>query len=213
MNDEQLAAVSRTQIFLAFLYIGATSFGGGVVAYLREHLVARRRWLDEDEFLAVLEIGETVPGLISTNVAVLVGSRLGGVTGAIAAAMGMIIPGAAAVSVLGVLYVRFRGDADVAAALAGVAAAAVGLVLAVTLQIGKREMKRITDLLILATVFVLVGMLHVSLVPVLVLIAPIAIWTYHPADNTEKPAQPPVAHGDLSAQHRKQPDDPAKGAS
>ena len=73
------------QLFGVFLYIGATSFGGGVIAYLREHLVERQKWLDHDHFLASLEIGETVPGLISTNVAVIVGSRLRGVLGSVVA--------------------------------------------------------------------------------------------------------------------------------
>ena len=44
-------------IFRTFLVIGGTSFGGGMVAYLREMLVTRRRWLDDDEFIVALEIG------------------------------------------------------------------------------------------------------------------------------------------------------------
>lgn len=65
MNDAPPPAskVSLAKLSGVFLYIGATSFGGGVVAYLREHLVERQKWLDEDQFLAALEIGETVPGL------------------------------------------------------------------------------------------------------------------------------------------------------
>ena len=172
--------MSLPEIFAGFLKIGATSFGGGVVAYLREHLVERRRWVDEDGFLAALEIGQTVPGLVSTNVSVIVGSHLHGVAGAIVAVLGMTLPGAIVVFVLGLIYARFRTDPDVSAVLAGVAAAAVGLILAVALQIGRREITRWRDVPIVAAAFVLVGLLHVSLVPVLIVLAPIAIAMNRP---------------------------------
>lgn len=155
--DTPPPTVSLARLFRVFAVIGATSFGGGVVAYLREHLVERQRWLDEDRFLAALEIAETAPGLNSTNVAVIVGSRLRGVAGAIVAVMGMALPGAVVVSVLGVLYARFKGNPDVNAVLNGVGAAAVGLLLAVTLQIGRRSLERWQDLAILIPTFVLVG--------------------------------------------------------
>ena len=66
MNDAPTQApnVSLAKLFGVFFYIGATSFGGGVIAYLREHLVSRQKWLDERHFLAALEISQTVPGLL-----------------------------------------------------------------------------------------------------------------------------------------------------
>jgi chromate transporter len=171
-------------LFRVFFFIGATSFGGGVVAYLREHLVERRRWIEEDQFLAALEIGDSVPGLNATNVAVIVGSHLRGLAGAIVAAIGIALPGAIVVSVLGVLYARYKDDPDVDAILNGVGAAAVGLILAVTLQIGGRALKRWQDFAILLPTFVLVGLLHVSLLPVLVVLAPIAIRMNRPEQTT-----------------------------
>ena len=68
-----------------FLFIGATSFGGGVVAYLRDSLVEKHRWLDDASFLEVLSISQTLPGLNATNMAVLVGDRLRGLPGAMIA--------------------------------------------------------------------------------------------------------------------------------
>ncbi len=203
VNELPQPAVRLTTIFWVFLYIGATSFGGGLVAYLREHLVERQRWLDEDQFLASLEIGETVPGLISTNVSVIVGSRLGGIRGAIAAAAGIIVPGAIAVFGLGLFYAHFKGNPEVAAGLSGVGAAAVGLILAVTLQIGHRELAFGSDLAILASAFLLVGVWHISLVPVLVVLAPIAIWANRPAPAELEAyhARQAAFHAQLAAHH------------
>lgn len=97
--------VSLWGIFLAFAKIGATSFGGGIVAYLRDALVEEHQWVDDDEFLAALEIGQTLPGLNATNIAVIVGRKLHGAPGATAAALGMLLPGTLAVMVLGVLNI------------------------------------------------------------------------------------------------------------
>ena len=192
------------QLFGVFLYIGATSFGGGVVAYLREHLVERQKWLDHDHFLASLEIGETVPGLISTNVAVIVGGRLRGVLGSVAAVLGMTLPGALAVFLLGLAYARFRSNPEVGATLSGIGAAAVGLIFAVTLQIGFREIKRWRDVAILVPTFVLVGIIHVSLLPVLVVLAPIAVQLNHPSKKelSAYHAQQATYHAQLAEHHQ-----------
>lgn len=172
--------VSLRKIFLAFAKIGATSFGGGIVAYLRDALVEEHQWVDDDEFLAALEIGQTLPGLNATNIAVIVGRKLRGAPGATAAALGMLLPGTLAVMVLGVLYIKFRHNPHVAAVLAGVAAAAVGLLLQVTLKIGKKQFLSLRDLCFLIPVFILVGVFHVSLLVTLVLVAPLAIWIHRP---------------------------------
>src|SRR5262245_66311858 len=87
--------VSIPRIFAAFLLIGATSFGGGVVAYLRDSLVAKHKWIDDKTFVELLGISQTLPGLNATNMAVLVGDRLRGAAGAISAIWGIRLAGSA----------------------------------------------------------------------------------------------------------------------
>jgi chromate transporter len=171
---------SLADIFVAFALIGVTSFGGGIVAYLRDALVEKRRWLDEDEFMAALEISQTLPGLNSTNMSVIAGRKLRGAPGAVAAVLGMVLPGAALVMALGFAYARFRHEGAVPLVLAGAAAAAVGLLLQVTLKIGWRQLVNPRDLALVAAVFVLAGLLHVSLVATLVAVAPLSIWLNRP---------------------------------
>nr|WP_231711090.1 chromate transporter [Xanthobacter dioxanivorans] len=88
-----LVQATILEIFLTFLLIGATSFGGGVVAYLRNALVVQKGWLDEEEFLTALEISQALPGLNATNMSVIVGDRLRGPVGAVAGFLGMTLPG------------------------------------------------------------------------------------------------------------------------
>ena len=175
-----------TEIFRAFFRIGVTSFGGGLVAYLRDEIVTKKGWMTPDDFLAALEIGQTLPGLNSVNVAIIVGRRLAGARGAIAAATGLVIPGAVILVILGLLYVRFRDNRDVAAALAGIAAAAVGLLLQVTLKIGAKQFLNPLDLVFVLLTFVLVGLYHVSLPVALFLIAPFAIILRRPRKEAAK---------------------------
>jgi chromate transporter len=168
------------EIFSAFARIGVTSFGGGLVAYLKDEIVERKRWMNDEDFLAALEIGQTLPGLNSVNVAIITGRKLRGPRGALAAALGLIVPGAAILAILAVLYVRFHQNPYVAAALAGIAAAAVGLLLQVTLKIGAKQFLHIRDITFVVVTFVLTGIFHVSLLATLFIVAPIAIWVYRP---------------------------------
>jgi len=212
MKDAPVHApnVSLAKLFGVFLYVGGTSFGGSVIAYLRDHLVSRQEWLDEDQFLAAAEIGQTVPGLISTNAAVIVGGHLRGAAGAIAAAVGMTLPGAIFVFILGLMYAQFKSNPEVGAVLSGVGAAAVGLILATTLQMGAREIKKWQDWIILIPAFVVVGIYHISLVPVLAVLVPIAIQfnrpeakelaAYH-AQQASYHAQLAEHHEEVAARH------------
>lgn len=172
---------SLAKIFTVFFRIGAVSFGGGLVAYLRDELVTAQKWVDDEEFLAALEIGQTLPGLNSTNVAVIVGRHLRGPLGSVAAVTGLLIPGAVIVMILGLLYLRFQHDPQVSAVLIGVAAAAVGLLLQVTLKIGGKQFLLLKDLAFVAVVFLMVGVFHISLLVVLFTLAPLAIWLNRPA--------------------------------
>ncbi|MCW5889897.1 MAG: chromate transporter [bacterium] len=160
--------------------MGATSFGGGVVAYLRQGLVVQRRWLDDDAFMCALEISQTLPGLNATNMSILVGSRLRGVPGAVAAFLGMCLPGSALLFVLGALYGAHGAKPAVTAALAGVAAAATGLLLATTYQLGRKEMSGVADVAFVAATTAAVSVFHVALPIVLFTLGPLAIWWYRP---------------------------------
>jgi chromate transporter len=171
---------SILEIFSAFLLIGATSFGGGVVAYLRSGLVAKHEWLDDKTFVELLSISQTMPGLNATNMAILVGDRLRGALGAIAAIVGICLPGGLFMFVAGLLYGYHKDVSGAAEALKGVAAAAVGLVLATTVQISGKSLKGIVDLLFVAATAVCVAVFHWSVLYVLLGAGFLAILWYRP---------------------------------
>jgi len=175
-SDGPRVGVGR--IFAAFLLIGATSFGGGAIAYLRNTLVVKHRWVDDETFLQLLAIGQTLPGLKATNVAVLAGDRLRGVSGAIAAMAGVCLPGAVLMYIVGVVYQAERERPLLEAALEGVAAAAVGLILATTLKLGRTSFSRIDDVAFILLTVVCVNRLFIPVPYVLIGVGALAIAWY-----------------------------------
>ncbi|HZR82700.1 MAG TPA: chromate transporter [Candidatus Binatia bacterium] len=172
--------VSLLEIFRAFLTLGATSFGGGVVAYLRQSLVVREKWLDDETFLAGLELSQTLPGLNATNMSVYVGERLRGAPGALVACLGMMLPGTIVVMTLGIAFLSNARAFDMRSILVGVGSAAVGLLVETTWKISRPVIRGATDVAIAVATLGAVAFLHVSLVVVLLTIAPLAVWIYRP---------------------------------
>ena len=180
--------VTLGEIFRAFLLIGATSFGGGAMGYLRHSLVDTRRWIDDPTFVQMVAMSQSLPGLNSTNMAVLVGDRLRGTVGAAVAICGLCLPGGLIMFVIGMLHSQHAARPAATAVLHGVAAAAVGLVMAVAVQLGRKVLTRIDDLGFVALAVIGVNVLHQSVLVVLIVVGALAIWWHRPR------AESPQAH-------------------
>jgi chromate transporter len=175
----ELAQVSIGQIFLEFLVIGATSFGG-VVPYLRGSLVIKRGWINDKEFVEMLSISQSLPGLNATNMAILVGEKLRGALGSIAAIIGICLPGAVLMYIVGIFY-RIHGDhVWITAALKGVAAAAVGLILSTVVSLSKKSLSSKFDFVFIALTVVAVNRLHLGVPRTLVVVGLLAILFHRP---------------------------------
>jgi len=173
------AQVSIAEIFREFLIIGAISFGG-VVPYLRGRLVVKRRWLDDRDFVEMLSMSQSLPGLNATNMAVLLGDRLRGGRGSLVAILGICLPGALLMYAVGLVI---RGHAEIiwfAAALKGVAAAAVGLILFTVIQLSKKSLDRHMDIVFVAMTVVAVNHFHLSVLWALLGVGFIAILWHRP---------------------------------
>jgi chromate transporter len=186
VSDE--ARVSIGQIFLEFLIIGATSFGG-VVPYLRGSLVTKRQWIDDKEFVEKLSISQSLPGLNATNMAILVGEKLRGALGSIVAIIGICLPGAVLMYIVGMFY-RAHGDhVWVTAALKGVAAAAVGLILSTVVGLSQKSLTGKFDFVFIALTVVAVNRLHQSVPRTLLVVGLLAILFHRPRKKqTERAA-------------------------
>jgi chromate transporter len=176
-----VAKPSILDIFLQFLIIGATSFGGGAVAYLKSSLVTKNQWVDEKTFVELFSISQSLPGLNTTNMAILAGDRLRGWPGALAAVLGVILPGAILMTLAAIAYGASGGDRPlVSAALKGVAAAASGLLLATFIQLASKTLRGWLDVVFIALAVIAVNWFHVSVLYALLGIAVLATLAYRP---------------------------------
>jgi chromate transporter len=168
-------------IFFEFLLIGLVSFGGGIMAYERRLLLDKRKWLTNDEFMAILAMGQTMPGLNSVNLAMLSGDRIRGLFGAMAAVIGLISPGVCFVLTAAVAYSQGADYPLADVLLAGVSAGATGLIASVTLRIGRPHFKRVKSVPVILATFVCMSFFKLSLVTVLIIMVPIGLWLHRPA--------------------------------
>lgn len=81
-------------LFLTFAKIGAFTFGGGwaMISLIEREVVDKRKWLERTEFLDLLAVAQSLPGILAVNISVVVGDKLRSLKGAIAAALGTITP-------------------------------------------------------------------------------------------------------------------------
>jgi chromate transporter len=180
---------SQAEIFLTFLQIGAISFGGGVVAYLRNSLVREKKWFDDNEFLELTSISNTLPGLNATNIAILAGDRLGGPLGATGALIGICFPAFLFMTGAGIVYSQHSARPLTTAALRGVAAAATGLIAATWFQIGKKSLKGFYDALFVLAAILGITYFKLSVPIVLLAVGSLAIFAARPRTKRETPAE------------------------
>lgn len=82
------------QLFATFFKIGAFTFGGGwaMIAIIQREIVDKHRWIEKEEFLDLLAVAQSLPGILAVNIAVNVGDRIKGLKGSTTAALATILP-------------------------------------------------------------------------------------------------------------------------
>jgi chromate transporter len=166
----QPAQVSLVALFAAFLQVSLCGFGGGLV-WVRRMVVDKQRWLDERDFADILSLCQFLPGPNVASITVCVGSRLRGPTGAAAALAGFIVVPWSIGFSLGVLLLEYAQHPLIRNILAGVSAAAAGLMIGTGVRLLWTHRTRPLGLGFATVAFV--GLVFVK-VPLLVLVAVLA---------------------------------------
>jgi chromate transporter len=165
-------------LFRAFGTVGVISMGGGRFAYYFHELVTRRHWISEQEMLERLAISQLLPGPNIGNLAVLLGQRLRGFRGAALALIATLAPGALLMLGLSAFYFA-RGQVPGAGpAFRGIAAAATGLALGTTLQIGWKSARGLRAALLAALTLVAVLVLHLPTLLAILLLGGLGVLLF-----------------------------------
>jgi chromate transporter len=137
-----LRVPSLGEVFREFVKIGCISFGGaaGQIALMHRMLVEERRWISERDFVSGLNFCTLLPGPEAQQLATYIGWRLHGIAGGTIAGLLFVLPGAALILVLAQFYVWGANMPSVQAALLGVKAAVIAILIEAVLKIGKRAL-------------------------------------------------------------------------
>jgi chromate transporter len=175
IEGREVVRPGLTAIFAAFFWLGVTSFGGNTAAWLYHQIVQRRHWVTDAEFLSGVALGRTMPGSGGVNLTVLIGQRVGGSSGALAAVIALLVGPLAIVVALAIGYARIGWSPALHAVLDGIAAAAIGMTFATGLTLLRWRRAEIASLTITLVTVLCVGVLRWPMIPVVLCLAPISI--------------------------------------
>ena len=164
------------ELFVAFAKMSLAGFGG-VLYWARRGIVEQQRWMTAEEFNETYALCHFLPGPNIVNLSVVFGSRFRGIPGGVAAFAGLVFPPMMIAIALAALYAHYGEIDALRRILAGISCAAVGLLIAVVFKMAMPLVKRrdAAGLLILAAVFVAIGLLRLPLQMVLLVAIPLSL--------------------------------------
>ena len=122
------------QLFFTFFQIGAFTFGGGwaMISIIEKEIVDKHKWLDRQEFLDLLAVAQSLPGILAVNISVAVGDKLRGSRGSIVSALGTIVPSFLMILAIAIFLTPdiIKTNATITAIFKGIRPAVVALIVA-----------------------------------------------------------------------------------
>jgi chromate transporter len=181
--------VPARRLFLAFLRLGMSAFGGpAMVAYIRDLAVGKQRWLTQEEFEDGTALCQSIPGATAMQTAAYVGLRAGGSLGALAAFAGFGLPGFLLMVALSWAYQGGRDVRAVLAAFQGLHVIVVAIIANAALTFGRSAIKNWRDGILAAGAATWL-LLHASPVIAIAASAAISLLLYHAVNPPVTPAR------------------------
>jgi len=174
--DSAPDAPTLSQLFLAFLAVSLSGFGG-TLPWAYRMVVEKRRWMSATDFGELFSLCQFLPGANVVNFSVVFGSRMRGVRGALVCFFGLVGPPFGIVLVLGALYARFGDVEALGRVLAGMAAAACGLIAATAAKLAEPlvRSRAVWSWAVVLAALVAIGLIGWPLPWVLLGLAPLSI--------------------------------------
>lgn len=143
-------------LFLTMLKIGLFTFGGGyaMIALLENEFVAKKKWIEKDEFLDLTAIAESTPGPIAINAATYIGYKHAGILGSIVSTLGVCIPSFSIIYAISLFFDEFLSLTWVRYAFKGIQVCVVYLILSAGLKMLKQMKKTAFNIILIVTTIV-----------------------------------------------------------
>ncbi len=160
--------------------VALSSFGGGLSAWSQRIVVEERQWLDNEAFITGLTVARLFPGPNQINMAVYIGSRFHGLSGALVALAGMLLLPFSVLLLLGLAYFELHMVMAVDRVLAGVITASAGMALSMGFKLVGGYNRDPVAMLLAAASFLAMSVFHVRLIPLVLVTGPLAMAWYWP---------------------------------
>ena len=166
--------VSLWKIFFVFAKIGAFTIGGGIpmIAAIKSELV-ERKWLKDEDFLDIITLAQTAPGLFAVNISILTGHKLRGTKGSVVATIASCLPPFLIILMVAMFFTTFKDNEYVLRAFKGIRPVVVALIGVPMIDMIKATKMRWWSWLIVISSMTLVCFMKVS--PIYILICVIVI--------------------------------------
>lgn len=135
--------IRLSQLARTFLFIGVTSFGGGITAYIRRIVVDNKKWLTNEEFFPGLALCQLMPGANVVGISLYIGNHLCGPLGGVLAVLCIVLPSIFLFFGLGVLYFSMGTFPVVESMLKGAGAVACGLMASMFVEAAQASLKKV----------------------------------------------------------------------
>lgn len=161
------------ELFGIFFKIGAFTFGGGyaMLPFIKREVVEEKKWLTDSEVLDIIAIAESTPGPLAINSATFVGSRVGGLKGALAATLGVVLPSFLVILVLSQILLQIEQFQTVKNAFQGIRAGVLVLIGNALISLFCQTRKIAFTYFVLIAVFLLVWFFEINTIIMLILSA------------------------------------------
>ena len=169
--------VSLWQIFLVFAKIGAFTIGGGIpmIAAIKSELI-ERKWLNDEDFVDIITLAQTAPGLFAVNISILTGHKLRGTKGSIVASVASCLPPFLIILMVAMFFTSFKDNEYVIRAFKGIRPVVVALISVPMIDMMKATKMRWWSWVIVLSSMTLVCFLNVS--PIYILICVIVVAAF-----------------------------------
>ena len=151
-----------SQLFLTFMKIGVFTFGGGwaMISIIEKEIVDKHHWIEKDEFLDLLAIAQSLPGILAVNIATSIGDRLRGLKGGLVAAAGTILPSFLIILAIAIFLTpeTIKGSHTLTSIFMGIRPAVVALIIAPVITTAKAAKLTISTIWIPAVAALMISL-------------------------------------------------------
>ena len=179
--------VSLWKIFWVFAKIGAFTIGGGIpmIAAIKSELT-KRNWLKDEDFLDIITLAQTAPGLFAANIAILTGHKLRGTKGSIVATVASCLPPFLIILMIAMFFTEFKDNEYVIKAFKGIRPVVVALIGVPMIDMIKATKMRWWSWIIVIASMTLVCLLKVSPIYIIICVMVIAFSMAYYAEKKRK---------------------------